>query len=169
MTQKTPKVAFAPPGIDPTDQEYPLEGPTVTGCFGKLLQFGVWGMALYGFIMMAQANFGGASAAASTPIPPTPEPQIVIVSSTPEPSPTPTETAIPSATPTGTWTPEPSPTPTQTAIPSETPIPSATLVPAGVLATWTPGAWMLTRHAATIEALRPTATYTRTPTPATKG
>jgi hypothetical protein len=168
MSRKTPKVAFVPSGVDPTDQEYPLEGPTVTGCFGKLLQFGVWGMALYGFLMMAQTNFGGAAAASPTTVPPTPEPQVIIISSTPDPTATPTQTPIPSATPTGTWTPDPTATPTQTPIPSLTAIPSETPIPAGALATWTPGAWMVTRHAATIEALRPTATRTPAPT-ATKG
>ncbi|MCE7947209.1 MAG: hypothetical protein DYG88_07245 [Chloroflexi bacterium CFX4] len=131
MPKATPKAAWVPPSVDPTDIEYPLEGPSLFGCFGKLLHIMVWIAAGYGILMMAQSSFGT----------PPPAPTEVVL-----PTALPTET--PTVTPSGTWTAQPTIPPPPTLVPTATPIPP------GALATWTPGAWLLTRHAATVEAWR---------------
>lgn len=135
MPKATPKAAWVPPSVDPTDLEYPLESPSLFGCFGKLLQIVVWIAAGYGILMMAQSSFG-------TP-PPAPA-EVVLPSATP--------TALPTETPVTTATYQPSLPPTLPPIP--TLVPTATPIPPGALATWTPGAWLLTRHASTVEAWR---------------
>lgn len=122
-----PKSAWVPPGVDPTNQDYPLERPRVSGCLGKIGHWIIYGMALYGFFAMYQQTSGGARAGAPAS---TPTQAIAIVVGTATPSPTP-----------GTPTP---------GAPTNTPTPTA--IPPGALATYTPGPWMITRFYATYTA-----------------
>jgi hypothetical protein len=141
--QQVPKSAWVPAGVDPTDLDYPLQGPTVSGCLGKMFQYLIYFLALYGLVAMWQQT--QAQGAKPTPI------HDVL--------PTATLTLTVAPTIRATWTPEvpgalrsDSRLPTATPPPTLTPIPTETPIPPGALATWTPGPWMLTRFAATYTA-----------------
>jgi hypothetical protein len=148
--QQVPKSAWVPAGVDPTDLDYPLQGPTVSGCLGKAFQYLIYFLAFYGLVAMWQQT--QAQGAKSTPV------HDILQTAT--------LTVAPSVQ--ATWTPESTlvilrsdpvlptarPPATLTQIPTETPIPP------GALATWTPGPWMLTRFAATYTARFAAATPT---------
>lgn len=126
----TARVQWVPPGQNPTEFDIPLERP---GCFSTLTRWLITGLAIYGFVAIAQNTFGRAAA--------------------PEPTSTPTESVL-YVTETAIPTPTLMPTPTEsiplvisTPIPTFTPTP--TELPQGAIATWTPGPWMLTRYVAT--------------------
>ncbi len=162
-----PKSAWVPNGIDPTELDYPLERPTVAGCGWKIGQVLIVLLAVYGGITLYTTSQQRAAANAPKPSP-TLAPMATIQINTPTPLPTQTPviittTPLPTATLPEGFTPNilPSPvlivvtaTPAPTLIPSTTPSPTATYTPAGFAATWTPGAWMITRWAATVEADR---------------
>jgi hypothetical protein len=144
-TQSVPKSAWVPAGVDPTDLDYPLQGPTVSGCLAKAFQYLIYFLALYGLVAMWQQT-------QAQGVKPTPVHDVL-------------PTATLTITPPATWTPEATlilrsgsklPTVTRTQTPTETPIPP------GALATWTPGPWMLTRFAATYTARFAAATPTAT-------
>jgi hypothetical protein len=137
MAKPPPAMAYVPPGHDPTDYEYPPRRTTVTGCGGRVLSWSVWILAFVGLVALYQGS--QRPRAAPSPTPEIIAPEIVIVT----------------ATFSATFTPGPSPTPgpTNTASP----------IPNGALATWTPGAWMLTRFAATYDSRFASPTETKAP------
>lgn len=140
MSKPEPKYAWATPGEDPTEMDFPLERQTVSGCLGKVFNWMVWVMAFVGLVSLYL----------STRRPDTPPADIL---PTPLIEIAPTE-SIPAPIP-GTSMPTPLPSPT----PTETPIPP------GAIATWTPGPWMLTRWASTYEAVYGTPTTPHTEIP----
>jgi hypothetical protein len=148
-----------PAGVDPTDLDYPLQGPTVSGCLAKAFQYLIYFLALYGLVAMwQQTQAQGAKPTSAHDVLPTATLTLTLTV-----APTIQATWTPErVTPTlrsGSKLPTLAPPATLTQIPTETPIPP------GALATWTPGPWMLTRFAATYAArfAAPTLTATLTP------
>jgi hypothetical protein len=133
-----PKVEFGVPGYDPTGEPVSLKDkeknrPRISGCLMVAAMFvlliGLVGAGALSVINAAKADPLLTLVATAVP------------SSTPWPTYTPYPTWTPNVlgTPAPTWTPEATMTPSAT--PTETPIPP------GMIATWTPGPWMLTRFA----------------------
>lgn len=155
---KMPRTEFPPPGFDPTKEAVNVAalrgGPKLSGCMTWLFLiaavFLVGGKLFFDGVKAEQA----AQAEDVTAIP--------TVFELPTIAP---DTATPGPTSTGTITPEPTPTITPTWTP--------TMLPPGMMATWTPGPWMLTRYAKgmkanatptldpTVRGLTPTATRAR--------
>jgi len=134
-----PKEAYVPNSVDPTDEDYPLEGPTISGCFGKIINILIYILAGIGFLAIMSSMQGKPTAA------PAKAPTMSDILPSLTPSPTITQTLIPGITPTITLT------------------PSATNIPSGALATWTPGPWMLTRFFSTVEPITATPIPSNTP------
>ncbi len=152
--QPVPKSAWVPAGVDPTDLDYPLQGPTVSGCLGKVFQYVIYALALYGLLALwQQTQNAKPPAAAQHDVLPTATPTVVVtvpVTWTPDSTPALRSDARPTL-----------PAPTAT-LP---PLPTGTPIPPGALATWTPGPWLLTRFAATYAARHAAPTVTATATP----
>ncbi len=141
-----PPPVFLSPGVDPTEREYPLEGPTISGCLLKSAAIVAVAALVVGIVWGVYNANQAANAPTQTPAP-TATP---LATATPYPTltPWPTYTAMP------TWTAgpdgQPAPSFTPTLPPTKeppTPTPTATPLPPDVLATWTPGPWLLTRFA----------------------
>lgn len=133
-----PRSAWVPSGIDPTDLDYPLPGSTPRGCLGKLGNWLMILLALYGLFALYQSSTAGQTTPAQAAI------EDVLSTDTPQPTPTVTLAVTLPPLPGGA-TLDPPP-PTATLIPTNTPLPQG-------LATWTPGPWMATRFAVTREAI----------------
>jgi len=132
---KHPKVQFAPPGFDPTSQDFPIKsGPKLSG-------FMLWISIGAAVLLLGGKLFFDSVKSAQATVLPTQAPTILPNTATP------TATLTFTSTSTGTITPQPTATATRTSAPSATP--TATTIPPGVLATWTPGPWLVTRYAAT--------------------
>lgn len=149
------EIRYAEPGYDPTQDDHPMPGPTLSSCLLRVgLIIALVGSGLFGVSFVANQ----AKAKPPTPtIAPTIEPTAY-----PTYTPYPTYTIPAPVTVRSDWTNTPTlyaPSQTVTMPPTATvtPTPTETPLPPGFLATWTPGPWILTRFAATHE--------TRTPTP----
>lgn len=141
-SRRIPHAAWVPAGVDPTEVEYPMQGPSCLGCLGRIFTLCLWLLGAYGLLSLAS----GALAQ-------------------PEPTATPTETVAVEILPISTPMPQSVdvtlifiPTmPTSTPVldvpmpiletPTWTPTVPATPTARPIIATWTPGPWLLTRHA----------------------
>ncbi len=123
------RIQYAEPGFDPTEHDFPLEGPNLRGCLMIILL--IWAtLATIGFVLTTNARGNAAPSGTNTA---TPTPMLMSErsatrsdktnSQTPSPTPTktPTNTAVPNATLTMTQT--PTMTPSRTITPSRTPKP----------------------------------------------
>lgn len=155
-----PRIRFAEPGSDPTSEASGfMEAPKLSGCL-------IWlGIGLAVLLIGGQIAYSNGAADAPEALPTV----AVLPSLTP--------TSAPSATPRflATWTPPPTYTlyPTYTvpalttastraALVQVSPSPTEPIVvDAPILATWTPGAWMLTRFHTTLHPATSTATPTQ--------
>jgi hypothetical protein len=142
---------WTPSGVDPTDLDYEMPRPHLAGCFSKIMKWIMIGFAAFGFWRLYQDSQQYAAARTITPT--------AIYTTSPAMTPTPVFVVI-----TATISITRSPLPTVQAInqvvtPRATipPLPTVT-PPSGALATWTPGAWMLTRFASTYQAIYATGT-----------
>lgn len=137
MAKVVESTQFAMPGFDPTDENLPPEErprPRLSGCLmgGLLLVVivGLIGLLVVQSVEQATAGEGLPTLLPTQPLVPD------------------TQTPYPTYTQPPTWTPAPN-QPTWTVAPSETPAPTATLtltpIPPGMIASWTPGPWLLTK------------------------
>lgn len=125
------KAKLVPDGYDPTQEEFPLRGPTLRSCLFRLGCMG--GLAAVGLATVVIMLTTRGAAAAPTP---TPIPTI---------TPYPTYTAYPTWTLSAeTFVPRGTQLVMTPVLNTLTPTPTLNYVPA---VTWTPGAWMLTRFA----------------------
>lgn len=132
-----PVVEFGVPGYDPTGEKTSLQDeahrPRLSGC----LMVGAMAVLLIVIVGVGAASVLNEAGAA-------PLPTLAV-------TPIPSATAYPTYTPFPTWTPNaqgtPAPTWTPEATATPTDVPTQTPIPPGMLATWTPGPWMLTRFA----------------------
>lgn len=161
MSKTVPKSAWVPNGVDPTELDYPLERPTVAGCGWKIGQVMIVILALYGGLQLYLSS--QSRTAAATPKPTATALPAIIIMASPTPAPTQTPLIITATLSEGfannPTLPTPlivvvTSTPGATLAPSITPTSTYTATPPGSQATWTPGAWMVTRWAATVEANR---------------
>lgn len=144
MFNNLPKPKFPPPGVDPKTLEDSLKfsGPTLSGILQKA--FFWFAVIFVGFMLFSQQRKGQEAAEATMP---TIAPTYTSAPPTPAPTFTPSDTPTPTITPTGTVTIYPTIPPTRT--PTPTAMNTPTEIPPGMVASWTPGAWMLTKFAAT--------------------
>lgn len=175
MFARKPPIRFAEPGSDPTGESSTLsvDGPKMSGCL-IIVGIGLAVLLIGGQIAYSNRS---AEAAQNEALPTVAQLPSITPSLPPSwtPQPVSTWTPLPTYTLYPTYTPAaPNPTaaPTRAALIqiSPTPIPTLALtepapvqVDAPVLATWTPGAWLLTRAHATLHPATATPTYTMTP------
>jgi hypothetical protein len=121
-----PKIVYAPPGVDPTETEYPVTGLTPRGCLQALAMIGAAACLIIGGGAAVIPTLARPSSTATPPASSTPTPEVVIQVVTA----TPTATYTPS--PTGTIPPPPpfaSSTKAPTATPTMTNTPAPTMTP----------------------------------------
>lgn len=165
MFAQKPPIRFAEPGTDPTNKGLPLEAPRLSGCL------------IIGGILLALLFITGQVLSANGPQEVENLPTVAVL-----PSLTPTLPPSQTPRPVSTWTPLPTYTlyptytrpastsaPTRAAVVQFTPtstvtVPEGSQADALILATWTPGPWLLTRFHATLHPTTPAPEGTTTPT-----